>query len=95
MASRKTNSTTTRTTTATTKKASSNGRIQAAAAPAPKTSSSAAIKTITKAERQKLIEQAAYFRAEKSGFQGNAQEHWNAAEAAITADLAKRKIRVV
>jgi hypothetical protein len=95
MASRKTNSTTTRTATSAAKKSTPASRIPAVATPAPKTTASAAAKTITKAERQRLIEQAAYFRAEKSGFQGNAQEHWNAAEAEISAELAKKKIRVV
>ncbi|MFH0908719.1 MAG: DUF2934 domain-containing protein [bacterium] len=63
---------------------------KSAPTPAP-----APVRTITQADRQRLIEQAAYFRAEKQGFQGNAQDHFNAAMAEIDADLAKKKIRVV
>jgi hypothetical protein len=99
MATRKTNSTTTRSTTTKKSATGTGSRIPAAAtasaSAAPKATAPAAVKTITQAERQKLIEQAAYFRAEKAGFQGNAQDHWNSAEAEITADLAKKKIRVV
>ena len=51
-------------------------------------------KTISKAERQRLVEQAAYFRAEKSGFQGDSSQHWASAEAEIDADLRKRGVRV-
>ena len=69
--------------------------VAAKTAAAPATKSAPAVKTITKADRQRLIEQAAYFRAEKQGFQGNAQDHWNAALAEVDADLAKKKIRVV
>ena len=97
MASRKSNSTTTRATTAKKPATPTVSRISPVSPSAPQTSSSAAgrVKTITQAERQRLIEQAAYFRAEKSGFQGNAQEYWNAAEAEISKDLVRKKIRVV
>ncbi len=80
------------------KKATTPAKTATAAAKpaaAPATKAASAVKTITKADRQRLIEQAAYFRAEKQGFQGNAQDHWNAALAEVDADLAKKKIRVV
>ena len=38
-------------------------------------------------ERQKMIELAAYFRAEKVGFTGDPQEHWAAAEKEVDAML--------
>lgn len=79
----------------TTKTVSKKTTAAAKPAAAPATKSAPAVKTITKADRQRLIEQAAYFRAEKQGFQGNAQDHWNAALAEVDADLAKKKIRVV
>jgi hypothetical protein len=52
-------------------------------------------KTITKAERQRLVEQSAYFRAERHGFQGDSSQHWAAAEAEVDADLRKRNVRVI
>lgn len=51
-------------------------------------------KTISKAERQRLIEQTAYFVAERHGFQGDASQHWATAEAEVDADLRKRGVRV-
>jgi hypothetical protein len=50
---------------------------------------------VSKAERQRMIEQAAYFRAEKHGFQGDSSEHWSAAESEIDADLKRRGVTVV
>jgi hypothetical protein len=38
-------------------------------------------------ERMRMVTQAAYFRAEKTGFQGDPQEHWLAAEAEVKALL--------
>ena len=52
-------------------------------------------KSISKSERQRLVEQAAYFRAEKHGFQGDSSQHWAAAEAEVDADLRKRNVRVI
>lgn len=49
---------------------------------------------VTPEERMRMIEQAAYFRAEKAGFQGDPQAHWAAAEAEVDAILsgkAKKK----
>ena len=63
------------------------------AAPAP--AAKVEQKTITKSERQRMVEQAAYFRAERHGFQGDSSQHWAAAEAEIDADLRKRNVRVV
>lgn len=63
-----------------------------APAPAP---AKVEVKTISKQERSRMIEQAAYFRAEKHGFQGDASQHWSAAEAEIDADLKRRNVRVV
>jgi hypothetical protein len=51
--------------------------------------------TITQQEREYRIQQAAYFRAEKRGFQGDPREDWSAAEAEIDADLVKKNIRVI
>jgi hypothetical protein len=52
-------------------------------------------KSISKSERQRLVEQAAYFRAERHGFQGDSSQHWAAAEAEVDADLRKRNVRVI
>ncbi len=52
-------------------------------------------KTISKTERQRLVEQSAYFRAERHGFQGDSSQHWAAAEAEVDADLRKRNVRVI
>ena len=53
---------------------------------APKAPKAAAV-TVTPEERLKMIEQAAYFRAEKAGFSGDSHAHWLAAEAEVTALL--------
>ena len=50
---------------------------------------------ISKTERQRRVEQAAYYRAEKNGFQGDSSKYWAEAEAEIEADLKKRGIRVL
>lgn len=42
---------------------------------------------VTPEERQKMIELAAYFRAEKAGFTGDPHEHWVAAEKEVDAML--------
>lgn len=46
---------------------------------------------VTPEERFKMIEQAAYFRAEKAGFTGGSHEHWAAAEKEVDRLLAKRR----
>lgn len=43
----------------------------------------------TPEERYRMVETAAYFIAEKHGFQGRSDEHWAAAERAIAAKLGK------
>lgn len=65
-----------------------------APAPAPAPVAKPEPKLISKVERQRMIEQAAYFRAEKHGFAGDSSQHWAAAEAEIDADLKRRNIRV-
>jgi hypothetical protein len=42
-------------------------------------------------ERFRMIEQAAYFHAEKAGFAGDPHSHWLAAEQEVDRILAKRK----
>ena len=42
---------------------------------------------ITPEERMRMIEQAAYFRAEKAGFSGDPHQHWVDAEAEVDALL--------
>jgi hypothetical protein len=52
--------------------------------------STAAIKSATKLtpeERYRMVETAAYFIAEKHGFQGRSDEHWAAAERQIAVKL--------
>ncbi|MFH0879908.1 MAG: DUF2934 domain-containing protein [Lentisphaerota bacterium] len=51
----------------------------------------ATVKTVTPEERHKMIEQASYFRAERFGFQVDANENWVAAEAEVDAILAGKK----
>lgn len=49
------------------------------------------VKTVSPEERFKMIEQAAYFRAEKHGFQVDPHANWIAAEKEVDAILAKGK----
>lgn len=42
---------------------------------------------VTPEERRKMIEEAAYYRAEKAGFTGDPLEHWLAAEKEVDAML--------
>lgn len=49
------------------------------------------VKAVTLEERQKMIEQAAYFRAEKFGWQVDPHANWVAAEAEVDAILAGKK----
>lgn len=60
-----------------------------AAAPAVKKAPAAAKKVAkpTPEERYRMVETAAYFIAERSGFQGCTTEHWAAAELEIAAKL--------
>ncbi len=59
-----------------------------------KAAGSRSARTITPEERQKMVEQAAYFRAEKEGFKGDPHQHWLAAEDEVASVLAKQKIKV-
>ena len=51
--------------------------------------------TISSQERDYRIQQAAYFRAEKRGFQGDPREDWLAAEDEVDTDLKSKGIRVI
>ncbi|HMO05809.1 MAG TPA: DUF2934 domain-containing protein [Kiritimatiellia bacterium] len=54
----------------------------------------AAAKTISAQERYHMIDEAAYYRAEKSGFQVDPHANWVAAEKEIDELLAKQNIKV-
>jgi len=74
--------------------AASKAKAPVAAAPAPikvKTSS----KTISAQDRYHMIDEAAYYRAEKSGFQVDPHANWIAAEQEINELLSKQNIKVV
>lgn len=66
----------------------------AATAAKPAAPKAPEVKYISKTERLRMIEQAAYFRAEKHGFQGDSAAHWSAAEAEIDADLKRRNVKI-
>lgn len=67
----------------------------AAAAPAkPAAKAKSAPKTISAQERYHMIDEAAYYRAEKNGFQVDPQENWIAAEREINELMAKQNIVV-
>lgn len=59
----------------------------------PKTSASAT-KTISAQDRYHMIDEAAYYRAEKNGFQVDPHANWIAAEKEIDELLAKQNIKV-
>lgn len=52
-------------------------------------------KTISAQDRYHMIDEAAYYRAEKSGFQVDPHANWIAAEQEINELLAKQNIKVV
>ncbi len=62
---------------------------------APAAKSAPAPRTISAEERARMVQEAAYYRAEKRGFQGDPHEDWTAAEAEISAKLARENVRVV
>lgn len=64
------------------------------AAPAAKATPAAKPKTISAQERYHMIDEAAYYRAEKSGFTADAHENWVAAEKEIEELMAKQNIVV-
>ena len=53
-----------------------------------------AVKTISAQERYHMIDEAAYYRAEKTGFQVDPHENWIAAEQEIDELLSKQNIEV-
>jgi len=65
----------------------------AAAAPA-KAAAKSGSKTISAQDRYHMIDEAAYYRAEKSGFQVDPHNNWVAAEKEIDELLAKQNIKV-
>jgi hypothetical protein len=52
-------------------------------------------KTISQSDWRSMVEQAAYYVAEKNGFTGNPEDHWAAAEAKVRADLDAKGIKIV
>jgi len=54
----------------------------------------ASARHISQAEWRSMVEQAAYYIAEKKGFTGNPEEHWADAEAQVRAELAAKNIKV-
>jgi hypothetical protein len=52
-------------------------------------------RTISSEERARMVQEAAYYRAEKRGFTGDPHEDWVAAEQEISSKLARENIRVV
>ena len=60
------------------------------AAPAPVKTATSAGKAVAAAERQKMIEVAAYVLAEKNHFHGDAQKYWLQAEEEVDAKLGKK-----
>ncbi len=51
----------------------------------------AAALSLTPEQRYRMVQEAAYFLAEKNGFAGRSEDYWTAAEAQIDAMLARRK----
>ncbi len=85
----KTKTATTRKTAATVKKPAAKKSKPAASTPAKKkaaTAKSAPRKTgtLSPEERYRMVQDAAYFIAEKNGFQADSMDYWIAAEAEIT-----------
>lgn len=65
-----------------------------AAAPKPVAPVAPIYRTISQAERQRMIEEAAYFRAENDNFSGDPDLHWSEAEKEVDARLVRERIRV-
>lgn len=59
------------------------------------TTKAIAAKVITQLERDAMVQQTAYFIAEKSNFQGDPHEHWVAAESQVKSNLASKNVRVL
>jgi len=61
--------------------------IKAMATPAKPAGNQQAMAKPTPEERYRMVETAAYFIAERHGFQGRSDEHWAAAEIEVAAKL--------
>lgn len=61
------------------------------AAPVPAPAPKPAVPGVTPEQRKRMIEQEAYFKAEKAKFKGNPHDFWVAAEKEIDARLAGKK----
>lgn len=64
--------------------------IKSVATPAP-----APAKSISQSEWRGMVEQAAYYIAEKCGFSGDPENHWAEAEKQVRTDLARKGVKVV
>jgi hypothetical protein len=58
---------------------------------APSKAAPAKASALTPEQRYKMVQDAAYFIAEKNGFQAGSMDYWIAAEAEITALLSGKK----
>ena len=55
----------------------------------------APIRTITQSQWRSMVEEAAYYRAERSGFSGDPQDHWASAEKEIRDRLTRESVKIV
>lgn len=69
-------------------------KASAAAKAAPTAKATSSTKTISAQDRYHMIDEAAYYRAEKNGFQVDPHANWIAAEQEIDELLAKQNIKV-
>ena len=63
--------------------------------PAAPKAAPAAPKVISQEERSRMIQESAYYIAERRGFQGNPHDDWVAAEIQIDAELARKGIKAI
>lgn len=68
--------------------------VAPASAPVPAAPVKPAARSISQGEWRSMVEQAAYYIAERKGFTGNPEDHWAAAEAQVRADLAAKNIKI-
>lgn len=54
-----------------------------------------ATKSITQSQWRSMVEEAAYYRAERSGFSGDPQDHWDSAEKEIRERLKRDGVSIV
>ena len=52
-------------------------------------------RTITQSQWRSMVEEAAYYRAERSGFSGDPQDHWASAEKEIRDRLTRDGVKIV